>query len=119
MGVTLNWATAEVQDGKLTVDLEGEVPSGWKKRFQTTVRLLGGGNWGEIACKKQTVRVTEVQPGDEEKLRHFLESAVDQANAGNEPSESSSADAPREDAPSEGDGPDAAMTDQFRSFSER
>ena len=31
MRVTLNWATAEVEDGKLTVDLEGEVRWGrWR-----------------------------------------------------------------------------------------
>ena len=119
MGVTLNWATAEVQDGKLTVDLEGEVPSGWKKRFQTTVRLLGGGSWGEIACKKQAVRVTQVEPGDEEKLRHFLESAVTQANAGFQATESDSDDVAQEDAPREDDSPDTVMTEQFRSFSDR
>ena len=119
MGVTLNWATAEVQDGKLTVELEGEVPTGFKKRFQSTVRLLGGGSWGEIAYRKQAVRVTQVEPGDEEKLRHFLESAVEQANAGFEPTRSDSDEAAQEDVPSEDDAPDAVMTELFRSFSDR
>lgn len=119
MGVTLNWATAEVQNARLTVDLEGEVPSGWKKRFQTTVRLLGGGSWGEITCKKQAVRVTQVEPGDEEKLRHFLESAVKQANAAFEPTGSDADDVAQEHPPSEDDSPDTAMTEQFRSFSDR
>ena len=41
MGVTLNWATADVEDGKLTVDLEGEVPSGWKKALSDDGQVVG------------------------------------------------------------------------------
>jgi hypothetical protein len=79
--VRLNWATAEVEDGRLTVDLEGEIPKGWRDSFETTVRLLGHGEWGKVRVKKQTVRVSEVVPGSEEKLRHHLESVLAQANA--------------------------------------
>jgi hypothetical protein len=72
--VRLNWATAEVQDAKLTVELEGEIPKGWRDSFETTVRLLGHSGWGKVRIKKQTVRVSEVVPGSEEKLRHHVTS---------------------------------------------
>jgi hypothetical protein len=54
--VKLSWPTAEVEDGKLTVELEGEIPSGWKKHFETTERLLPGGVWGKVQVKKQRFR---------------------------------------------------------------
>ena len=46
--VTLNWSIADVKDAKLTVPLEGDIPKGWRKSFETTVKLLGSGDWGEI-----------------------------------------------------------------------
>ena len=114
----MNWATAEVVAGTLVVELEGEVPSGWKKSLKETVRLLGGGDWGEIRCKKRTMRVSRVAAGDEEKLRHFLESAVDQANAMHLP-DASQPEAEQSSAPSdENEGPDALMERRFRSFAE-
>jgi hypothetical protein len=67
------------------------------------VRLLGAGDWGDIEVKKGTVRVTGVEPGSEEKLRHHLEAVVAQANA----------DHVSDD---EDEGPDAEMTRRFRSF---
>ena len=112
--VELNWATAEVKDGKLTVDLEGEIPSDWKRGFETTVRLLAGGDWGKVQVKKQTVRVSGVTPGGEEKLRHHLESVVEQANADVRPPESEG----RASGESEPDSPDGRMTEAFRSFAQ-
>jgi len=92
--VTLNWATSEVEDGKLTVDLDGEIPKGWRDSFEATVRLLGHGDWGKVRVKKQAVRVSEVVPGSEEK------GALDSSE------------------PSGPDGPDAEMAERFRSFAE-
>jgi hypothetical protein len=118
MNVKLGWASAEVEDAVLTVGLEGEVPKGWKQSFETTVRLLGDGAWGEVRIKKGTVRVTNVEPGTEEKLRHHLESIVAQANAAHEGPEPES----RAESEDRGDalssGPDAEMTGRFRSFAE-
>lgn len=34
--VKLNWQTAEVKDGELTVELENELPEGWKQSFEST-----------------------------------------------------------------------------------
>jgi hypothetical protein len=119
--VTLDWSTAEVKNSKLTVPLDGDIPKGWRKSFEATVRLLGGGEWGEIQVKRDTVRVTDVEPGSEEKLRHHLEAVVQQANAGHEPDEDEEDAAPDSDesqpgAGDEDEGPDAEMTRRFRSF---
>ena len=119
--VTLNWSTAEVKDGKLTVPLEGDIPKGWRKSFETTVKLLGSGDWGEIQVKRDKVRISDVEPGSEDKLRHHLEAVLAQANADHEPDEGEDEEAPDADesepgAGDEDDGPDAEMTQRFRSF---
>jgi hypothetical protein len=120
--VKLAWASAEVEDGTLIVGLEGEVPKDWKRSFERTVALLGDGEWGEVQLKKSAVRVKDVAPGSEEKLRHHLESVVTQANATLErtqsESESESEENSETDEAGEGDGPDAEMTAQFRAFGE-
>jgi hypothetical protein len=111
--MNLQWASAEVKDAKLTVELTGEAPRGWKQSFERTVTLLGDGEWGEIQVKKGAVQVSDVTPGSEEKLRHHLEAIVAQANAANEEDEP---DGERErDEP---EGPDAEMTGRFRGFAE-
>ena len=84
-GVELNWSAAEVKSSKLSVPLEGDIPKGWKKSFEATVVLLGHGDWGEIQLKRDSVRVSDVEPGSEEKLRFHLESVVAQANADHGP----------------------------------
>lgn len=117
--VTLDWSTAEVKKSKLTVALDGDVPKGWRKSFEATVRLLGGGDWGEIEVKRDTVRVSDVEPGSEEKLRHHLDAVVQQANADHEPDEGEEDEAPdavQSEPGAEDEGPDAEMTQRFRSF---
>jgi hypothetical protein len=113
----LNWSTAKVKDGKLAVELDGEIDSDWRDSFETTVKLLGGGEWGTIKVKKTKVEVSEVSPGAEEKLRHHLESVVDQANASQEPDEP---EGEQDSGVDEGEqrGPDAEMTERFRAFAE-
>lgn len=119
--VKLGWASARVEDSRLTVPLDGKLPDGWKETFQRTVKLLGGGEWGEIEVKKDRVQVTDVGPGTEDKLRHHLEAIVAQANAALEAGEQ---DAQEDDDGSDGredeqpSGPDAEMTARFRSFSQ-
>jgi len=119
--VTLNWSTAEVKKAKLTVALDGDIPKGWRGSFESTVRLLGAGDWGEIQIKKSKVQVGDVEPGTEEKLRHHLDAVVAQANADHEPEESEDDEAPDADesepgATDEDVGRDAEMTRRFRSF---
>jgi hypothetical protein len=110
--VELNWSTAAVKKGRLTVELEGEVPSGWKHSFETTAAMLPGGDWGEIEVKKHAVRVSEVTRGSEEKLRHHLESIVEQANAAARASEPQ----PDSKEAAHPDSPDEQMTESFRAF---
>jgi hypothetical protein len=116
--VTLNWATAEVEEAKLTVGLEGKIPSGWKKSFERTVRLLGRGDWGKVRIKKQAVRVSAVTPGSEDKLRHHLEGVIEQANAAHRSTEGES-ERQRQDADTDDGSPDARMAERFRSFADQ
>jgi hypothetical protein len=124
--IKLDWAGAEVRDATLTVALEGELPKDWKRSFERTVALLGDGDWGEIRLKKGAVRVRDVAPGTEEKLRHHLEAIVTQANAAHERQEAEAHAEDRDGEDEEGNdgsdderqGPDAEMTAQFRAFAD-
>jgi hypothetical protein len=111
--VKLEWESAEVKDATLIVALEGEMPKGWKESFERTVKLLGDGDWGAVELKKGSVRVSDVAPGSEEKLRHHLEGIVAQANAAHETDDDQDDDS--EEAP---EGPDAEMTERFRGFAD-
>jgi hypothetical protein len=111
--MNLEWGSAEVSDAKLTVELAGDMPKGWKQSFERTVALLGDGEWGEIQLKKSTVRVSDVTPGSEDKLRHHLEAVVTQANADHEVDDDE--DDGGDDEP---EGPDAEMADRFRGFAD-
>ena len=117
----LDWTQAEVRNGKLTVSVAGDPPRGWKDTFEQTARLLSGGEWDNVTLKKRSVRVNGLQPGSEEKLRFFLESVVQQANATHEAPEDEPQDeadtADEATAGSERDtSMDAEMTERFRSF---
>jgi hypothetical protein len=120
----LDWSTAEVADGRLTVGLEGEPPKGWTQSFETVARLLSHGEGSPVTLKKGEVRVDGLRPGDEEKIRHLLESVVQQANADHRPPDEEQHDEDDEDedkVPLEQIGqssPDAEMADRFRSFGE-
>lgn len=115
--VKLNWATATVEDAKLAVGLEGKLPSGWKKSFERTVRLLGDGEWGKVQVKKQALRVDDVRPENADKLRHYLESVVEQANSAVAAALDQAEK--RDDGTSPGDGPDAELTERFRRFADQ
>ena len=113
--VMLDWSSAEVRDGKLEVALRGELPAGWKDGFARTVALLHGDEWGKVTVKKDRIRVNRVAEGDEDRLRHFLESVVLQANAAVEPAEAE--DHKGDDRDDDGSSDlNAAMTERFRSF---
>ena len=116
---TLSWRTADVRDGTLTVEIDGDRPKGWKATFHQTVRLLGGGDWGEVSLKRGTIRVSEVAEGTEDELRHFLEGAVQQANATHVEPEDDAEDQgeePDEEHEEGCDDADARMTSRFRDF---
>jgi hypothetical protein len=121
---TLDWSTAEVKDSKLTVQVDGDLPDGWQDTFNTTVKLLGGGAWGEIKLDEQKAEVSDLTPGDEEKIKHFLESVVQQANAthhSDEDEERGEGDDDGEDQEDEEESEqesdeDKEMADRFQSF---
>jgi hypothetical protein len=109
--MNLDWASAEVKDARLTVALKGDAPEGWSESFARTVTLLGDGEWGAVELKKGSVRVSDVAPGSEDKLRHHLEAIVAQANAAHEEDRSDEdVDGP--------EGPDAEMTARFKAFAD-
>jgi hypothetical protein len=113
----LEWSAAAVRHGTLTVEIAGDRPRGWKSTFNQTVRLLGGGDWGEVSLKGTKVKVAEVPEGSEGELRFFLDGVVQQANATThaEPDESEDGaeDGGDEDVENEDDA-DARMTSRFR-----
>lgn len=119
----LDWSTAKVKDAKLTVDIVGDIPSGWKDSFDTTARLLGrSGDWSEVSLKgKKGVTVADVTPGSEDRLRHFLESVIEQSNADHrqdDEDEEERDDDEQDESEDEDAGPDAEMSDRFRSFAD-
>jgi hypothetical protein len=110
----IDWASASVRDGNLTVDLAGEATSDWTDRLEAVVDRLqrSGRGWGAIKVSRKKLQVAAVAPGSEADLRHFLDSVVLQVNADF---------APSEDEGDEGDGPseaDSEMNAVFRSFAD-
>jgi hypothetical protein len=111
--VQIDWGSASVDDGKLTVPLEGEPSKEWAERVERVLDRLHshGSGWGEIKVGKQKLTVSDVAGGSESDLRHLLESAVLQANADLAPDDDD--DSPEADERSEAD---QQMTDAFRAF---
>jgi hypothetical protein len=120
----LDWSSAEVSDGKLSVAVDGKLSSAWKGSFETVAQLLNHGDWPAIKLKKGTVTVEDVRPGDEEKLRHFLESVLLQANADQRPPDEQQQEPDEDDDrdqradESEPSQPDEEMATRFREFAE-
>lgn len=110
---SIDWASAEVRAGDLTVALAGEPNADWAKRAQAIVERLerSGSAWGTVKVTKTVVTVAAITAGAEEDLRHVLDGAVQQANADFAP----------EDEGDDGDEhseADSAMTEAFRSFAD-
>jgi hypothetical protein len=114
----LDWSTAEVHEGTLVVALDARPAKGWAARSATTARLLNHGHWEKVKVKKGEVRIAPVSEGEEERVRHFLESVVMEANSAIAPDETETTKDP--DPPEQGDASDAdyAMTERFRAFAQ-
>ena len=119
---TIDWASAEVHDGDVTLELSGKSSKAWRERFDTVLRLLGssGGGWGEVKLAKGSIRVKSLQPQAEGDLRHFLESLVVQVNAELPAEHDEGEDDAQDGAESLDRGAilDAEMTATLRSFAE-
>jgi hypothetical protein len=109
---TIDWSTAAVKDGQLTVQLSAKPESEWTERAAQVIDRLRrpGSRWGETkVIKNGALCVADLEPGSEDDLRHFLESVVLQAN--NDPE----AGEPEDD---EGSEEDRRSTEAFRAFAD-
>ncbi|HEX4437992.1 MAG TPA: hypothetical protein VH061_14475 [Solirubrobacteraceae bacterium] len=112
----IDWSSAEVSGGELTVGIAGDVPKGWVARLKALLERLGqtgSERWGPIKVAKARITVSELEEGAEPDLRHLLESAILQANTDliddevDEPAGQESPERAR----------DGRMTAAFRAFS--
>jgi hypothetical protein len=111
--IRLAWNEASVDGGRLTVPLAGEPSKEFRSRLTAVIeRLERGSAWGEIEVGKAKLKVEGVSADSAGDLRHFLESAVLQANADLrvEDDDEGSADERSEE--------DQRLTDGFRAFGE-
>ena len=118
----IDWASAAVSGGTLTVELTGEAPRGWRGHFEGVLRLLdqAGGRVGQDLDRPQHDHGRRRARRPRGDLRHLLESVIQQVNAdlglGQDP--------PEEDAdgePTEAERAheaDRAMAAAFRAFAE-
>lgn len=121
--VKLDWSSAEVHDGKLVIALEGKLQKGWKDAFERASRLLNHGKWDDVTLKKGRVAVHPIAPGEEDRLRHFLESVVLQANSTIETTEEGDGDrgedtASGKETEARAAPEDQEMTERLRAFGE-
>ncbi len=123
--VNLDWSTAKVSDGTLTVALDDKPPKQWREAFERTAGLLGTGTWTvAVRAKKGLVQIAPVRPGDEERVRQLLEGAVLEANTKATVRAEPSQDGDDERAEGEADrsdsepSPDEALADRFRDFAD-
>jgi hypothetical protein len=114
----IDWGTAQIEDGILTVALTGTSSKAWGQRFKSVLALLETphSHWGGVRVTRKDIQVAEVEQGTETELRHFLESIVLQIN-----SELPQSDEPTQAAEEETDEDQTAqaeleMTAAFRSF---
>jgi len=79
----IDWTTATVDNGTLSVELTGDAPRGWQGRFKAVAQLLdqARGHWGAVGIAGSVISVKDVAEGVENDLRFFLEGVVQQVNA--------------------------------------
>lgn len=109
----IDWGSAEVVDGGLAVELTGEPSAEWVERVSAVIDRLRppAGACEAIEVTRERVAVTGVAEGRESDVRHFLEGAVQQANADLAPDEGEDEDGGRSER-------DTHMTEAFRAFGE-
>lgn len=118
----LDWSTAEVSHDRLTVGFSDRTPKEWREAFARAAALLGQGTWHVDSVKRRSVRISPVRIGEEERVKHFLESAVFEANATimseDELFDPGSADEDAEHDEHDAEtSPDEELTARFRAFS--
>lgn len=111
----IDWETAEIREGTLSVGLTGAASKDWKRRFAGVLGLLEPGSraWGEVELTKEGIAVEQVREGAEGDLRHQLESVVMEVNSQLQLNDDG--DGPDADEDEER-GTDQRMTATFRAF---
>lgn len=119
----IDWASAPIEDGTLTVELTGKGSKAWKTRFANVQALLDTPHttwgevphttWGEVRLNKSAVKVLGVPQGVESELRHCLESVVLQANSDTQP------ETPEDDAEADDASEDPDVDEQMTATSGR
>lgn len=117
---SIDWGSAEIEGGTLTVDLTGASSKAWKQRFESVLALLETthGRWGEVHLRRKGIQVAEVQRGTETELRHFLESIVLQVNSELPQPEEADQDGEEDTHVDEEAQADRQMTAAFRGFAD-
>ncbi len=104
-----------MRDGRLRVPLSEGAGKEWVAALERVVERLErtGSGWGTVSASRKGLEVEDVAEGEEASLRHFLESALLQANtaAGDGGDDGDEAEDERSD-------PDRRMTERFRAFAD-
>jgi hypothetical protein len=116
----IDWHTASVKDGTLTVKLTGAASKRWSEHFGAVVALLGAphGAWQDTAVRKAGIEVKGVGEGAEEDVRHFLESVVLQVNVELRPEDSAMEQAPSNAEENDQQAVDRKMSETFHAFAD-
>jgi hypothetical protein len=84
MGHTIDWDSAEVQDGQLSVPVKPEPDFAFLKAFDMVLiesaSPPGEATWGQVQFAGGQIVVSEVQPGSAATLEPFLDGAVREAD---------------------------------------
>jgi hypothetical protein len=113
--IQLDWGEASVDGGRLTVPLAGEPSKEFRSQLSAVIERLQRGSdaWGGIEVGKAKLKIEAVSADAAGDLRHFLESAVLQANA-----DLRADDEDEEEPGDERSEEDQKLTDAFRAFGE-
>jgi len=118
--LAIDWSSAAVEDGTLTVALTGRAGRRWRARAEAVLVQLrhAGSGWEGVALERGGFVVHDVPEGREDEVRHFLEAVAMEANTALGVTADQRAGAEDDDA-HEGDAADdadARMTGAFQAF---
>jgi hypothetical protein len=84
MGYTIDWDSAEVQEGQLSVRVRPDPDFAFLKVFDMVLIESppppGAAAWGQVQFAGDGIVVSEVQPGSAPALEQFLDGAVREAD---------------------------------------
>ena len=84
MGHTIDWGSAKVQEGQLSVRVRPDPDFAFLKVFDTVLiespPPAGAAAWGQVQFASGRIVVTDVQPGSAPALEQFLDGVVREAD---------------------------------------